>query len=214
METLSEIKRAFGPTKVCSLDCSSLLSSPNLCIYKSGIIWNTGYLKKIRKTEAGKALIWGFELKVDVLPWRVQRSVRSSVRSRDSLFQMEGVFLCFGGHEKERKKQKLWSLHRCLSKRTWGAARLQSNTISTCTVGWRLSNYSYFLCLSIACNRQCLSCESAAGCTSCRDPAKVLLFGECQYESCAQQYYLDFSSKTCRGEKYIVGLRRKGEKKK
>ncbi|KAM6401739.1 extracellular matrix organizing protein FRAS1 isoform 2-T2 [Pluvialis apricaria] len=48
------------------------------------------------------------------------------------------------------------------------------------------------------CNRQCLSCESAAGCTSCRDPAKVLLFGECQYESCAQQYYLDFSSKTCR----------------
>uniref|UniRef100_A0A8C4U634 VWFC domain-containing protein n=1 Tax=Falco tinnunculus TaxID=100819 RepID=A0A8C4U634_FALTI len=48
------------------------------------------------------------------------------------------------------------------------------------------------------CNSQCLSCESAAGCTSCRDPAKVLLFGECQYESCAQQYYLDFSSKTCR----------------
>ncbi|GAB0189453.1 extracellular matrix organizing protein FRAS1 [Grus japonensis] len=48
------------------------------------------------------------------------------------------------------------------------------------------------------CNSQCLSCESAAGCTSCRDPTKVLLFGECQYESCAQQYYLDFSSKTCR----------------
>ncbi|NWY04165.1 FRAS1 protein, partial [Nothoprocta ornata] len=48
------------------------------------------------------------------------------------------------------------------------------------------------------CNSQCLSCESAAGCTSCRDPAKVLLFGECQYESCAQQYYLDFSTKTCR----------------
>ncbi|XP_010019626.1 PREDICTED: extracellular matrix protein FRAS1-like, partial [Nestor notabilis] len=48
------------------------------------------------------------------------------------------------------------------------------------------------------CNSQCLSCESATSCTSCRDPAKVLLFGECQYESCAQQYYLDFSSKTCR----------------
>ncbi|XP_057287145.1 extracellular matrix organizing protein FRAS1 [Pezoporus wallicus] len=48
------------------------------------------------------------------------------------------------------------------------------------------------------CNSQCLSCESATSCTSCRDPTKVLLFGECQYESCAQQYYLDFSSKTCR----------------
>ncbi|XP_027744997.1 extracellular matrix protein FRAS1 [Empidonax traillii] len=48
------------------------------------------------------------------------------------------------------------------------------------------------------CSSQCWSCDSAAGCTSCRDPAKVLLFGECQYESCAQQYYLDFSSKTCR----------------
>ncbi|XP_074849859.1 extracellular matrix organizing protein FRAS1 isoform X2 [Carettochelys insculpta] len=48
------------------------------------------------------------------------------------------------------------------------------------------------------CNIQCLSCESAVGCISCRDPAKVLLFGECQYESCAQQYYLDFSTKTCR----------------
>ncbi|OXB58880.1 hypothetical protein ASZ78_012724 [Callipepla squamata] len=48
------------------------------------------------------------------------------------------------------------------------------------------------------CNRQCLNCESATVCTSCRDPAKVLLFGECQYESCAQQYYLDFSTKTCK----------------
>ncbi|KAM6269950.1 LOW QUALITY PROTEIN: extracellular matrix organizing protein FRAS1 [Porphyrio hochstetteri] len=48
------------------------------------------------------------------------------------------------------------------------------------------------------CSSQCLSCESAAGCTSCRDPAKVLSFGECQEESCAQQYYLDFSSMTCR----------------
>ncbi|OWK55263.1 Extracellular matrix protein FRAS1 [Lonchura striata] len=48
------------------------------------------------------------------------------------------------------------------------------------------------------CSSQCRSCDSAAGCTSCRDAAKVLLFGECQYESCAQQYYLDFSTKTCR----------------
>ncbi|NXU54362.1 FRAS1 protein, partial [Turnix velox] len=48
------------------------------------------------------------------------------------------------------------------------------------------------------CNSQCLSCESATSCTSCRDPAKVLLFGECQDESCAQQYYLDFASRTCR----------------
>lgn len=69
------------------------------------------------------------------------------------------------------------------------------------------------LCRSAACDSQCLSCESAAGCTSCRDPAKVLLFGDCQYESCAQQYYLDFSSNTCRGEKYIAGLQGKKEKK-
>ncbi|KAF4802764.1 hypothetical protein TURU_022239 [Turdus rufiventris] len=48
------------------------------------------------------------------------------------------------------------------------------------------------------CSSQCRSCDSAAGCTSCRDAAKVLLFGECQYQSCAHQYYLDFSSKTCR----------------
>ncbi|XP_016153247.1 PREDICTED: extracellular matrix protein FRAS1 [Ficedula albicollis] len=48
------------------------------------------------------------------------------------------------------------------------------------------------------CSSQCRSCDSAAGCTSCRDAAKVLLFGECQYQSCAHQYYLDFSSNTCR----------------
>ncbi|XP_025062352.1 extracellular matrix protein FRAS1 isoform X12 [Alligator sinensis] len=48
------------------------------------------------------------------------------------------------------------------------------------------------------CNSQCLSCESTAGCTLCRDLTKVLLFGECQYESCTQQYYLDFLTKTCR----------------
>ncbi|MGH0123135.1 UNVERIFIED_CONTAM: hypothetical protein FKN15_026250 [Acipenser sinensis] len=49
-----------------------------------------------------------------------------------------------------------------------------------------------------ACNRKCLTCESAGSCTSCRDPQKVLLFRECQYESCAQQYYLDFTSRTCK----------------
>ncbi|ELK16427.1 Extracellular matrix protein FRAS1 [Pteropus alecto] len=48
------------------------------------------------------------------------------------------------------------------------------------------------------CNTHCRSCDSQASCTSCRDPHKVLLFGECQYESCAPQYYLDFSTKTCK----------------
>uniref|UniRef100_A0A4W4DQF0 VWFC domain-containing protein n=1 Tax=Electrophorus electricus TaxID=8005 RepID=A0A4W4DQF0_ELEEL len=48
------------------------------------------------------------------------------------------------------------------------------------------------------CDHQCLSCEMAEICTSCRDPAKVLLFGECQYESCAQQYYLNTTTRTCR----------------
>uniref|UniRef100_A0A8B9KBI5 Fraser extracellular matrix complex subunit 1 n=1 Tax=Astyanax mexicanus TaxID=7994 RepID=A0A8B9KBI5_ASTMX len=48
------------------------------------------------------------------------------------------------------------------------------------------------------CDQQCLSCEMAGVCTSCRDPAKVLLFGECQYESCAQQYYLNTTTRTCR----------------
>ncbi|KAM8939375.1 extracellular matrix organizing protein FRAS1 [Pelodytes ibericus] len=49
-----------------------------------------------------------------------------------------------------------------------------------------------------ACNSQCLTCESSLGCSSCKDPTKVLLFGECQYESCAQQYYLDYSTGTCK----------------
>ncbi|KAK7830949.1 hypothetical protein U0070_018493, partial [Myodes glareolus] len=48
------------------------------------------------------------------------------------------------------------------------------------------------------CNTHCRSCDSQGSCTSCRDPSKVLLFGECQYESCAPQYYLDISTKTCR----------------
>lgn len=53
-----------------------------------------------------------------------------------------------------------------------------------------------------ACNRHCRSCDSQGSCTSCRDPSKVLLFGECQYESCAPQYYLDISTKTCKGKAF------------
>uniref|UniRef100_A0A8D0CH89 Fraser extracellular matrix complex subunit 1 n=1 Tax=Scleropages formosus TaxID=113540 RepID=A0A8D0CH89_SCLFO len=49
-----------------------------------------------------------------------------------------------------------------------------------------------------ACDSQCLTCEMAGVCTSCRNPAKVLLFGECQYESCAHQYYLNSTTRTCR----------------
>ncbi|XP_048640749.1 extracellular matrix organizing protein FRAS1 isoform X2 [Marmota marmota marmota] len=49
------------------------------------------------------------------------------------------------------------------------------------------------------CDTHCWSCDSQASCTSCRDPSKVLLYGDCQYESCAPQYYLDISTKTCRG---------------
>ncbi|XP_006885356.1 PREDICTED: extracellular matrix protein FRAS1 [Elephantulus edwardii] len=48
------------------------------------------------------------------------------------------------------------------------------------------------------CDTRCGSCDSQASCTSCRDPNKVLLYGECQYESCAPQYYLDFSTKKCK----------------
>ncbi|XP_071971616.1 extracellular matrix organizing protein FRAS1 [Engystomops pustulosus] len=49
-----------------------------------------------------------------------------------------------------------------------------------------------------ACDSQCLTCESAERCSACKDPKKVLLFGECQYESCTQQYYLDYTSGTCK----------------
>uniref|UniRef100_A0A2K6FZ88 Extracellular matrix organizing protein FRAS1 n=1 Tax=Propithecus coquereli TaxID=379532 RepID=A0A2K6FZ88_PROCO len=48
------------------------------------------------------------------------------------------------------------------------------------------------------CDTHCRSCDSQASCTSCRDPSKVLLFGECRYESCAPQHYLDFSTNTCK----------------
>ncbi|KAI9537096.1 hypothetical protein NQZ68_028225, partial [Dissostichus eleginoides] len=47
------------------------------------------------------------------------------------------------------------------------------------------------------CDSQCLTCDMPGVCTSCRDPAKVLLFGECQYDSCAHQYYLNTSTRAC-----------------
>ncbi|XP_041644401.1 extracellular matrix protein FRAS1 [Cheilinus undulatus] len=49
-----------------------------------------------------------------------------------------------------------------------------------------------------ACDHQCLTCEVGGACTSCRDPTKVLQFGECQYDSCAHQYYLNTSTRACR----------------
>ncbi|KAM6930976.1 extracellular matrix organizing protein FRAS1 [Xenentodon cancila] len=49
-----------------------------------------------------------------------------------------------------------------------------------------------------ACDSQCLTCDIAGLCTACRDPTKVLLFGECQYDSCAHQYYLNTTTRTCR----------------
>ncbi|KAG7278007.1 hypothetical protein CRUP_020323 [Coryphaenoides rupestris] len=47
------------------------------------------------------------------------------------------------------------------------------------------------------CDEQCGSCSGPGVCTSCRDPAKVLLFGECQYDRCAHQYYLNTTTRTC-----------------
>ncbi|XP_061880359.1 extracellular matrix organizing protein FRAS1-like [Entelurus aequoreus] len=48
-----------------------------------------------------------------------------------------------------------------------------------------------------ACEHQCLRCDAGGSCTSCRDPAKVLQFGECQYDTCAQQYFLNATTRTC-----------------
>ncbi|KAF7252544.1 Extracellular matrix protein FRAS1 [Varanus komodoensis] len=68
---------------------------------------------------------------------------------------------------------------------------------SACSVGfYRDENLRCSPCPS-----PCLSCDSGTSCTSCKDPSQVLLFGECQYDSCAPQYYLDFSTKTCKGER-------------
>ncbi|CAB1414147.1 unnamed protein product [Pleuronectes platessa] len=55
-----------------------------------------------------------------------------------------------------------------------------------------------------ACERQCQTCDMAGVCTSCRDPAKVLLFGECQYDSCAHQYYLNTTTRACRAAELIA----------
>lgn len=48
------------------------------------------------------------------------------------------------------------------------------------------------------CDSQCLTCDTAATCTACRDPTRVLLFGECQYDACAHQYYLNTTTRVCR----------------
>lgn len=64
------------------------------------------------------------------------------------------------------------------------------------------NHWSFPSPLHSACNTHCRSCDSQGSCTSCRDPSKVLLFGECQYETCAPQYYLDISTKTCRGKAF------------
>uniref|UniRef100_UPI0037E879D7 extracellular matrix organizing protein FRAS1 n=1 Tax=Semicossyphus pulcher TaxID=241346 RepID=UPI0037E879D7 len=49
-----------------------------------------------------------------------------------------------------------------------------------------------------SCDAQCLTCEVGGACTSCRDPTKVLMFGECQYHTCAHQYYLNTTTRACR----------------
>lgn len=72
---------------------------------------------------------------------------------------------------------------------------LISASVFAIVITW---SFSFSICS--ACNTHCGSCDSQASCTSCRDPSKVLLFGECQYESCAPQYYLDVSTKTCKGK--------------
>lgn len=61
------------------------------------------------------------------------------------------------------------------------------------------SGLSYVFVYYTACDSQCLSCDMGGVCTSCRDPTKVLLFGECQYDSCAHQYYLNTTTHACQG---------------
>ncbi|CAG09631.1 unnamed protein product, partial [Tetraodon nigroviridis] len=63
-----------------------------------------------------------------------------------------------------------------------------------------------------ACDSQCLTCATAGVCTSCRDPTRVLLFGECQYDSCAHQYYLNTTTRACRGTPTAT-QRREGKRK-
>ncbi|KAM9238088.1 extracellular matrix organizing protein FRAS1 [Dugong dugon] len=77
-------------------------------------------------------------------------------------------------------------------------ANLVLSHIGTCTSTCFPGHYLDDTHACRPCDTRCRSCDSQASCTSCRDPNKVLLFGECQYESCAPQYYLDFSTKTCK----------------
>ncbi|CAJ1069789.1 extracellular matrix protein FRAS1 [Xyrichtys novacula] len=63
-----------------------------------------------------------------------------------------------------------------------------------CPLGYYDNGYHFCQ----ACESQCLTCEMGGACTSCRDPTKVLLFGECRYETCAHQYYLNTTSRACR----------------
>lgn len=97
METLSEIKWAFGPAKNCSsLQISVFLGKE---LYEMQVTQRK--LKK-KTPETGKALIWGLGFRVNILPWPVLRRVRSSVRGHSSLFQVERGSLHFGEHEKEK----------------------------------------------------------------------------------------------------------------
>ncbi|CAL8239562.1 unnamed protein product, partial [Gadus morhua 'NCC'] len=66
---------------------------------------------------------------------------------------------------------------------------------SACPVGYYDNGHR----VCQACDHQCGSCSGPGVCLSCRDPAKVLLFGECQYERCAHQYYLNTTTRTCTG---------------
>uniref|UniRef100_A0A8C8RJR6 VWFC domain-containing protein n=1 Tax=Pelusios castaneus TaxID=367368 RepID=A0A8C8RJR6_9SAUR len=94
------------------------------------------------------------------------------------------------------------SCNTCISGGPFSCSSCDSNLVLSytgmCTSACFLGYYKDESRTCKACGVQCLTCESAVGCTSCRDPSKVLLFGECQYETCTQQYYLDFSTNTCR----------------
>ncbi|KAG2466459.1 FRAS1 protein, partial [Polypterus senegalus] len=78
------------------------------------------------------------------------------------------------------------------------AILVNGHCTTSCLEGQYLNDVGY----CIACNGQCLTCDSAQTCTSCKDSTKVLLFGECQYEICAPQYYLDISTRTCKANSH------------
>ncbi|KAJ3603631.1 hypothetical protein NHX12_028376, partial [Muraenolepis orangiensis] len=71
---------------------------------------------------------------------------------------------------------------------------LGDHCVSLCPLGLQPHNGACRVC-----DQQCGSCYGPGVCTSCRDPAKVLLFGECQYDRCAHQYYLNTTTRTCTG---------------